>query len=132
MRGKTETRYGQTVHHALPLPLLRTSIRSHRPDALKPSAVHSLREGNGAYHWESLSSGCCGTSEHHGLILPEAFLEYMKDDFIVLHGIQVMNTSWVRAIMEFYVRVGNPFSKVRLPELRMNYITFSMKEMTQP
>ena len=66
------------------------------------------------YHRESLTTDSAGSSKDNGFTLTEAVLEQIKDEFVILHRVQIVDAVRVGAVVEYHIGVGDPFSKVGL------------------
>ena len=76
---------------------------------------HTLHEKHTlTYHRESLTTDSAGSSKDNGFTLTKAVLEQIKDELVILHRVQIVNAVWVGAVVEYYIGVGDPFSKVGL------------------
>ena len=67
-----------------------------------------------SYHGESLTTDSARSSKDNGFTLTKAVFEQIKDEFVILHRVQIVDAVRVGAVVEYHIGVGDPFSKVGL------------------
>lgn len=109
-RQRQAQRPPQRLSHRLECGLAITSpVLRPRFSRFDPRRTSAL-----SYHGEPLAAGVARPGEHDSLSYTEALLQDVEDEFVVYHGIRVVDAHWVRAIMERDVCVGNALAEVGL------------------